>query len=378
MMKSLVFLYPSAPAFLLALQHMRNNRTELFSLMMEEVQRYAIFTISTNGIITTWNKGSESLMGYTKEEAVGKPLATLFPEMVENGHLQEDIKNAIENGQYEHTTLLVTKNKQKLSVKCVVTALWKNDNELKGFSKIVHTIAPQEISDKNREELLSLAGHELKNPITSIKAYLQLLELKLIKKKDTELVPTVSKAISQVDKLNHLLKDMLDTSRIAIGSLPYHDTGDVYLDEFLENLLETIRVTYPHNKFHLHTKRHLLLYHIDRERLEQVIINLLRNAIQYSREKDPINIAADKTSSDILVSVSDKGIGISKKELKNIFDKFYRGNNAKKINQGLGLGLHVAQEIVHHYGGKIWVESTKGKGSTFFISLPIQSSYRQD
>lgn len=353
----------------------RKEHADLFNLMLEEVQDYAIFTIDTKGVIVSWNPGARYLLGYTKNEVIGQPLSVLFPKLKKNSHLHQDLEMAIKKGQYEHVTQVIKKNKKKIFVNCVVTALWGRDNRLKGFSKIVQDITPQMEAEKKREEFISMAGHEVKNPLTSIKAYLQLLEMKFNKKGETEFLPIITKTIAQVDKLANLLRDILDASKIAIGKLPFHDKDNIHLDDFLREISETVQISYPNHTIVLEKKPHITLHHIDKERLEQVILNLLLNAVKYSPENRKILVSVKEREGEVVISVKDKGIGIAKKDQTSIFEKFYRGNNAKKMQQGLGLGLHLAQEIINHYKGKIWVESEKGKGSTFYILFPQSISH---
>ncbi len=360
----------SSPIVLTGESVIQKNYTDLFMLMLQRIQDYAIFTLDTKGVITSWNLAAQYLFGYTAKEAVGKSLAMLFPEMVKSGHLQKDIEIAIKKGQYEHITETVNKNKKKIFIRCIVTALWGNDNKLKGFSKIVVDITQQIEIEKKREEFLSLAGHELKTPIASIKAYLQLLQMKLSKRGDSELAPIITNALSQVDMLSRLLQDILDTSRIAIGKLPFHNTDTIYIDEFLQEVIDAVQVTNHDHKIVFEKRAHLQLIHVDKARLKQLITNLLLNAIKYSPKHKTVIVSIKKDKDTVTISVQDKGIGIAKKNQANIFEKFYREDEAKKFGTGLGLGLHLAKEIVEHYKGEILVKSQKGKGSTFSIVLP--------
>lgn len=361
----------SSSLFLLSLNKPERKKHEnLFKLMLEEVQDYAIFTIDPEGTIVSWNPGARYLIGFTEKEIIGKPLSTLFPDLGKKSHLHKDLEMAVKKGQYEHITQIVKKNKKKIFVNCVVTALWGNDNQLKGFSKIVQDITPQMEAERIREEFIAMAGHELKNPITSIKSYLQLVELKLTRRNETELTLLLTKTISQVNKLNNLIRDILDTSRIASGKLPFRDNDTIRIDTFIQDIIDTIRVSYSNHQFSFNKTLPITISHVDKERVEQAIINILMNAVKYSPQKSIVSISTHNTSKYYTIAIKDKGIGIPKKEQKNIFTRYFRGENAKNMQQGLGIGLHLAYAVIAHYNGTIAVESKEGKGSTFFILLP--------
>jgi signal transduction histidine kinase len=169
----------------------------------------------------------------------------------------------------------------------------------------------------------------------------------------------------ECDRLTDLINDMLDSSRIETGKLNMN--FEVFdLTELTQSTVEKIRiVTKDHKLIFDSTPKYEVIG--DKDRVEQVLINLLTNAIKYSAQKSEIAINITKQNSQVYVSVKDKGKGIPKKAHKAIFDKFYQ----LQRRDGFGLGLYISKEIIKHHKGKIWVESIVGKGSTFYFSLPL-------
>ncbi|MFA6236312.1 MAG: CHASE domain-containing protein [Bacteriovorax sp.] len=227
---------------------------------------------------------------------------------------------------------------------------------------------------KARDDFLSIASHELKNPMTAMKLQCQVLQRKLSGAINlNEHKERIEKALflveGQVTSLNRLIEDMLDISRLRTGQLKIitneFDLGDL-ITETLNNLEEQIRnAGYPSPEVEVLGS---LKGSWDKMRLEQVMYNLLINAIRYGNQR-PIKIKAEEIENKIRVSVMDQGIGISKEDQQRIFDRFERATTSSE-SSGLGLGLFISMHIILAHHGKIWVESEEGKGSTFIFEIP--------
>lgn len=225
-----------------------------------------------------------------------------------------------------------------------------------------------------RDQFLSIASHELKTPLTSLKLQAQLTLRSLSMKKELPLDRQTSMAHQTnelVGRLTRLIDDMLDVSRIKTGKLKldksHHELGDIVREVVFRMgvLFEEAGLPLPSIK----TSENLM-GEWDRFRLEQVIGNLLTNAIRYGK-LSTIEINLIKKDARALLSVTDKGYGIAEADLTRIFGRFERAINSSEVS-GLGLGLFISKEIVDSHGGKIWVESTVDEGSTFFVELPIK------
>ena len=220
---------------------------------------------------------------------------------------------------------------------------------------------------RKRDEFISIASHELKTPLTTIKAYVQLLDRSIAADEPTRLY--VERALVQVQKLDHLIVDLLDLSKIESGKLKFNKKQFSF-ESTLSNAVEMIRQTYPDYQITRKGGAEVELYG-DEMRIEQVIINYLTNAVKYSPNAKEIQIeTAVEPAGTLSVRVKDFGIGISKDHQSNIFGKFYRVDEAGQF-QGLGIGLYICAEIIRRHDGSYGVESEPGKGSTFYFSIPV-------
>lgn len=230
-----------------------------------------------------------------------------------------------------------------------------------------------EVSLQARDEFLSIASHELRTPLTALKLQSQSLHRKLEKGMRQEismerLKQMVGITDRQIGKLTHLVEDMLDLSRIQSGKLSFKfeltDLSEIVKDvlERMEDQLTaagcTVIKSIPSD----------LSANIDRFRIEQVIINLLTNAMKYGKGS-PVSVNLEDKGTELLLSVSDKGMGIAPENQEVIFNRFERAINANEIS-GLGLGLYITRQIVEGHKGRIWVESKLGEGSIFYVELP--------
>lgn len=221
-----------------------------------------------------------------------------------------------------------------------------------------------------REEFISIASHELKTPITSIKAFTQILKQKLRGKVEPDTLKMLDRTEGQIERLITLIRELLDITKIQAGKLSF---SEEYLDLFR-------LVTEIVNDFQLINKSHEIslegsgTYNVlgDKDRLGQVINNLISNAIKYSPNKKKIVITLTSDKNSVTVQVQDFGIGIDKASLPRVFERFFRGSNSESGSlSSLGLGLYISAEIIRRHHGQIWVQSKKGQGSTFFFQLPL-------
>lgn len=224
-----------------------------------------------------------------------------------------------------------------------------------------------------RSELVANVSHELRTPLGLIKIlYTTLL------RDDVEVDPQtqlefLSGINEETDKLEAIVNNLLDLSRLESQRLPFHFL-QVNLPQMLEKIISDYRSRLPeHFSATAHLPEQTLPVWIDRVRIEQVLRNLLDNAIKYSPQGGSIKVGLDWDANQALVWVSDEGIGISQPERELIFERFYRVDNEyTRTTRGAGLGLSLCRGYVQAHGGRIWVESTEGKGSTFFFTLPVK------
>ena len=230
-------------------------------------------------------------------------------------------------------------------------------------------IEDQKEAVKRKDEFISIASHELKTPLTTIKAYVQLLDRSIGAEDPTRMY--VERTLVQVKKLDNLIVDLLDLSKIESGKLKFNKKPFGF-EGVLSDAVEMIRQTYPAYTIMRKGAADVEFYG-DETRIEQVIINYLTNAVKYSPDHKEVQIEAGvDPDGQVYVRVKDYGIGIRKDHQSDIFSKFYRVEESADRFQGLGIGLYICAEIIRRHDGQYGVESEPGQGSTFYFTVPIQ------
>lgn len=224
--------------------------------------------------------------------------------------------------------------------------------------------------EEQKDEFISLASHELKTPVTSLKAYAQVLRRKFEKKGDTLTAGLFEKMDSQINKLTMLIGDLLDSTRIHEGRLELRNE-EFEINALIEDVVEDIQRTTDKHTIRTKLLKPVIIYG-DRERYAQVLTNLLTNAIKYSPKSKYVDVLTKMNKNMVLVSIKDYGVGIPKENMGHLFTRFFRvENSVTDTYPGLGLGLYISREIITRQNGKIWVESKEGYGSTFTFSIPL-------
>ncbi|MCX8178734.1 MAG: PAS domain-containing sensor histidine kinase [Candidatus Aenigmarchaeota archaeon] len=231
--------------------------------------------------------------------------------------------------------------------------------------------------NKEKNMFLSIAAHELKTPMAAIKGFTQLLnndELVKDKEKRSKYLKIIE---NEVDRLSLLVTDLLDLTRIDLGTIKFI-VEDVDISEILDRVQKEMQQLAKEKKLQLSYEcKNKIKIKTDREKLYEILINLVSNAIKYT-EKGFVKVVAEKQGKFIKFSVIDTGIGIDKKYHKKIFERFFQVDPTyTRENKGYGLGLSVCKELVNKMGGKIWFDSEVGKGTTFYFTLPINSRVKR-
>ena len=227
------------------------------------------------------------------------------------------------------------------------------------------------VAEQRKDEFIGIASHELKTPITTVKVYLQLLQKMVESGKSNKIGVHLEKMDSQVDKLTKLVSDLLDISKIQAEKLEFNKTN-FKIDDLVREIVEMLKGTIPTHSIikKLEAKRSA---YGDRDRIGQVLINLITNAAKYSPKADRIVISTNVKNGFAIVSVQDFGIGISAEHQDKVFNRFFRVEGIhEKTYPGFGMGLFISAEIIHRHGGTISVASKPGKGSTFSFTVPLE------
>ncbi len=278
-------------------------------------------------------------------------------------------REAVYTGRSVQKTVKVLNKKKRKESWSVISArpIIDQEGKLRGAVSVTHDITGIKELEQKKDEFISIASHELKTPVTSIKGFVHLLQKD--HNPEDKHYKFLSKVDKQLDNLVELIEDLLTLSRVQAGKLPYR-MKKVNISKLTREVVEDIQTTAQNHKIEFKDGVKQLVT-ADRERISQVLINLITNAIKYSPEGKNIIVEVKKAGHDIRVGVKDFGIGIDSREQGKLFDRFYRVEDAAhRTFPGLGIGLYLSKQIVTRHNGKIWFESKKGRGSTFYFQIP--------
>jgi two-component system, chemotaxis family, CheB/CheR fusion protein len=243
-------------------------------------------------------------------------------------------------------------------------------NEFIGFIGTCIDITDRINLERQKDDFMSIASHELKTPVTSIKAYAQILHEKFKKQNDENSTMLLGRLDKQIDKLTGLINTLLDVARIQSGQMEY-DYQRIDIKTFIKEVADEMQQTIPNHSLVLDFKRNSELV-TDRARVSQVLNNLISNAAKYSPDSNKIVLTSDVKDHHFVFSVQDFGIGVPKEMHEQIFQRFFRvSESAGNRVSGLGLGLYISAQIIKQLGGNIWLQSVPGNGSIFSFSLPL-------
>lgn len=343
-------------------------------LKLSENKFKSVFDASLDAIIITddekhildLNAAGSKLFDVSKEQLIKKNLISVVLAKEKKNTIREWKKLQKEGYQRAETTIQ-RPNGTVRNVEYSANAQFLPNRAL----FIFRDITDRKKEELRREHLLGIVSHELRTPLASIKAFAEILHRKLRDTKDQSNLEYLSKIDEKTGVLAELVSNLLDMTRMQEGRLEFFYELFEF-DSFLKDVLNDIQVTLRSHKI-IHKGKVGKEILADRNRLTQIIINLVKNAAKYSPNAEKIIVKTSFSDHHIHLSVQDFGIGIPKKELQKIFDIFYRIESpTHKRVVGLGVGLYITSEIVKKHGGNITAKSVKGKGSTFFVTLPLQ------
>jgi len=256
---------------------------------------------------------------------------------------------------------------------CVATGRpqYNNSGGFTGYVGSCSDITEQKNLQQQKDDFIGIASHELKTPVTSIKAYTQVLERMLAKQGAHREAGMIGRMDSQINRLTSLIGDLLDVTKINSGKLQFNDR-DFDFNQLIKELIEDLQHTSGKHTI-VESLQVTGMVHADRERISQVITNLITNAIKYSPNANQVIVRTSVQDNEVRLCVQDFGIGISKQQQQKVFEQFYRvSGDMQHTFPGLGLGLYISSQIIKREGGRIWVTSEIDNGSTFCFALPIK------
>jgi PAS domain S-box-containing protein len=333
----------------------------------------AIIGKTLEGIITSWNRGAEQMFGYKESDMIGQSVMTLIPQdrQDEEPVIISKLKNGESVDHFE--TLRITREGKLIDVSLTISPIRDAAGTIIGVSKIARDISEQKRDEQRKNDFIGMASHELKTPLTSLSALIQVLDMKLSNNPDSFVPSALGKANTQVKKMTGMINGFLNISRLESGKLQV-DRHIFDLAALIQEMIAEAELTVSSHTFQFDTPEALEIS-ADRDKIGSVISNLISNAVKYSPRGKTITINHQTTAGSVVVNVSDEGIGIEQHHLGKLFDRYYRvkSDHTQHIS-GFGIGLYLSAEIIQRHGGRIWADSEVGLGSTFHFSLPLTKS----
>lgn len=387
---------------------------EIFKILVDAVQDYAIFALDPNGKILTWNQGAQRLKGYQADEIIGCTFHKFYSkEDIARKHPEFELYQAAKNGKYEEEGWRYRKDGTKFWANVVITALRNPDGNLRGFGKVTRDLTEKKAHEeklretyseiekrveertrelqeaklnaenavKARDQFFSIASHELKTPIYALKLQTQLRRRKVERGDLSDFAPQNLPTLledeeRQVNRLEFLAENMLDISRLTSGNFSLN-REKFDLSQLMASVIVRMQPILNETKNKIIFQRpEPIVGNWDKHRLEQVFVNILINAGKYAPES-AVNIKIGTEGSRVLISFQDYGPGIPKSEQERSFVAFERLGTKTRIG-GLGLGLFIVKQIIEAHHGTVKVISEAGEGANFVLDLPIPNQEQRN
>ncbi len=334
--------------------------------------------------IASWNKAAGELTGWTEKEALGRPFRDVV-KFVRESDRKENITFIEETMLFgkvhfmENHTLLVRKDGKEISVGDSAAPVFDQNGQVAGAIVVFRDVSKEYELEKTHQEFSSLATHQLRAPITVIKGYIEMLT-----EKESSLTEEQRVALGEIRKANETLgalaNAMLNVSRIESSGFAIAPEP-VYLPDLADGVVKEMSSQIEEKKLKLEKQYGADVPSINADpKLSAAIFrNLLSNAVKYTPQKGTITLKIEKQESDILITISDTGLGIPKAQQSKLFSKFFRADNVRDgKTEGTGLGLYIVKSIVEQAGGKIRFESEENIGTTFFITIPLSGMKKKE
>ena len=333
-----------------------------------------ILIADSDGRITQSNSQANTILDFKTPIGLHVGAKNLVPSLYKgkpfraiNTPLLQSLQTG--KGIYGREYQLFRRDGKKVDIRINTAPIHNKANKIIAAALIMNDVTTQKEIEQRKDDFVNMASHELKTPITSIKLFLEVLTREVEQYNNARANHVLTNIKDQTSRLQNLVNDLLDVSRLQTGKMSIKKES-FRLDIFIENTLKQMDETTAQKIILLKTRK--LKVSADKLRIYQVLTNLLSNAVKYSSEQGDIIVKLEKKEDKALISIQDFGIGIPQDQQKKIFDRLYQvADDKSNTFPGFGMGLYIVKEIIKRHKGTIWVESTVGKGSTFFFTLPL-------
>ena len=335
---------------------------------MSDIMPQQVWTATSNGALDYVNLGTVNYFGKTAEAIIGEGWQNFIHPSDLSMTIESWVKCLKTLQPYQVEFRLRSKDGQYRWHLGRATPYINYDNEVRWFGTNTDIEQHKKI-EQQKDEFISMASHELKTPVTSLKGYTQILQQKFKIEKDDASFNLVSRMDNQINKLTKLINDLFDVSKMGSSNILLEKTNFDF-KELVNETVDSVQLSTSRHKIIIESTESIIVS-ADKLRMEQVITNFLSNAIKYSPDADKIIVNYYKQKNNLVFTVKDFGIGIKKENLSKLFDRFYRVDNSSMKFQGLGLGLYISSQIIKGHNGSFWIESEPQKESTFFFVIPV-------
>lgn len=328
----------------------------------------AIISKNFDSMVTSWNDSAERMFGYTAAEMIGESIVKLIPpdRLDEEPQIIARLKKGERVDHFE--TRRMAKDGSLLDVSLTISPIKDEQLNLIGVSKIARDITERKQEETRKNDFIAMVSHELKTPLTSMKAYLQVLLSQSKKENNTFQLNALTRAEIQAERMAVMIHDFLTLARLKDGKIVLNKSVFPLHALVEEVMAEAPFLTSTHQVVMIDC--HDIRLEADREKLGHVLINLLSNAIKYSPKGGRIEIGCQQQDGQVRIFVKDEGIGISAEDQQHLFERFYRAKDKKASTvSGFGIGLYLVSEILRYHHSQIKVESVPGEGSTFYFLM---------
>lgn len=323
-----------------------------------------IFLADRAGTLQEVNQAFLDLVGYTQAEWQEEMERASFAA----SHLCPPVLQVSQkrSSNAPQEMIIPHKSGRAIPVLVAVTCISHSETCI-GF---VLDISERKELEQRKDTFIGMASHELKTPVTCLKGCLSLLQRLLANQDNEKVRRNLTRMDTQIEKLTKLINDLLDISRMQTGKLIYREE-EIEVDALVQDIVESVQETTVTHQLQISGASRAVVFG-DRDRLGQVLINLLTNAMKYSSDAHLVIVHLSTEGRQVLISVQDFGLGIAKEHHHKIFERFYQVTDpTEKTYPGLGIGLTISSEIVKRHQGRLWVESEHGQGASFHLSLPL-------
>jgi PAS domain S-box-containing protein len=362
----------------------------LYRLLVESVEDYAIFVLDVDGRVASWNPGARRIKQYDASEIVGRHFSAFYlPEDVAAGKPERALELVAERGRYEEEGWRVRKDGSRFRASVVITALRDADGSLRGFAKVTRDlterrlaeeraiadaarVAEAEAESRTKTEFLTAMSHELRTPLNAIGGYTDLLAMGLRGPVTEEQQTDLARIRRSQQHLLAIINDLLNYSRLESGQLTYQ-IREVGLSAVIGAVAATIapQAAARGIAFEVGPCAEGVVARADASKVEQILLNLLSNAVKFTEPGGRVDVSCWTRGRDAVVQVADTGHGIAAEAQESIFEPFVQlGRSLTSAHEGTGLGLAISHDLARAMGGDLRVESALGEGSTFTLSLP--------